>query len=253
MIDIHTHVLPGIDDGSDSMDTTLGMLDMSARSGVKVLVTTHHCNIPDEYDNYASEELDRLWHHVESEARRLGIGPKLCRGMEIFATEELPRLLEEKRVWTLNGTKYFLMEFDFGEDPGFCNYILKKCRDRGFRPVIAHPERYFFVQEDPAIAYEWCTSGYGLQLNKGSILGRFGRQSEETAHLLLDHGLVACVASDAHSVNLRTTHMGEARDWLIEEFGRDYARLLLEENPLRILTGKELLGYEPIPFEEFDY
>lgn len=249
MIDIHTHVLPGIDDGAGSMDEALELLDMAERSGVKALVTTPHCNIPDEFDNYVSEDLDRLWRHVEVEAKRAGIGLKLCRGMEIFATEELPKLLEEGRVWTLNGTKYFLTEFDFGEDPDFCRYILRKCRNRGFWPVIAHPERYIFLQEDPEIAFEWCTAGYGLQLNKGSLLGRFGRRSEETARLLMEHGLAACVASDAHSPDLRSTHMGEIRAFLTEEYGEEYARLLLEENPLRILTGKELLGYEPIPFD----
>lgn len=249
MIDIHTHVMPGIDDGADSMDEALEMLSVAEESGVRVLVTTPHCNIPDEFDNYASADLDRLWNRLAERAAGTGIALKICRGMEIFATDELPELLSEGRVWTMNRTKYFLTEFDFGEDPDFCRYILAKCTERGFRPIIAHPERYFFVQEDPGIAYEWCRTGYGLQLNKGSLLGRFGRDSEEAAHLLMGHGLAACVASDAHGSRLRNTDMGEIRDYLIETFGRDYARLVLEENPLRILTGKELLGYEPIPFD----
>ena len=248
MIDIHTHVLPGIDDGSSSMDESMEMLSLAEESGVKVLVTTSHCNIPNVFDNYASKDLERLWHHVEAEAKRIGIGLKLCRGMEIFATEELPDLLADGRVWTLNGTKYFLVEFDFGEDPDFCRYILGRCRDRGFRPIIAHPERYVFVQEDPELAYEWCRMGYGLQLNKGSLLGKFGPQAQIAAELLADHGLAACVASDAHSPYQRTTHMGQIREFLTEQFGEAYARLLLEENPLRILAGRDLLGLEPIPF-----
>ena len=248
MIDIHTHVLPGIDDGSSSMDESMEMLSLAEESGVKVLVTTPHCNIPDVFDNYVSEDLKRLWRRMEAEAKRIGIGLKLCRGMEIFATEELPDLLTEGRVWTLNGTKYFLVEFDFGEDPDFCRYILRRCRDRGFWPIIAHPERYIFVQEDPEIAYEWCRMGYGLQLNKGSLLGKFGPQAQIAAELLADHGLAACVASDAHSPYQRTTHMGQIREFLTEQFGEAYARLLLEENPLRILAGRDLLGLEPIPF-----
>ncbi len=249
MIDIHTHVLPGVDDGADSMDAALEMLFLAENSGVDILVTTPHCNIPEEYDNYVSPDLERLWGHLTREAERAGLRLKLCRGMEIFATEELPDLLTDGRAWTLNGTRYFLTEFDFGEDPAFCRYILDRCRNRGFRPIIAHPERYYFLQEDPEIAYEWCRQGYGLQLNKGSLLGRFGRQVQETAVALMDHGLTACVASDAHSPYLRSTHMGEIRDYLTEEYGEDYARLLLAENPARILSGKELLGYEPIPFD----
>ena len=249
MIDIHTHVLPGVDDGSPELDASLEMLYMAAESGVHTLVTTPHCNIPGEFENYVSPELDALWRQLARAADRENIPLRLCRGAEIFATEELPELLSDGLVWTLNGTKYFLTEFSFGEDPDFCSDILRQCRARGFRPIIAHPERYLFVQVEPRIAYEWCTAGYGLQVNKGSLLGRFGPAVQDTAHLLVDHGLAACVASDAHGPYERTTDMGEIRQALADTFGEPYARLLLEENPSRILAGRDLLGYEPIPIE----
>ena len=247
MIDIHTHVIPGVDDGAEDLDEALTLLAMAADSGVDTVVTTPHCNIPDEYKNYVCPELDALWRALGREMQRAGIPVRLCRGMEIFATEDMPDLLEQGKVWTLNGTAYFLTEFAFGEEPDFCFDVLRRCREKDFRPVIAHPERYLFVQDEPAIAYEWCTMGYGLQLNKGSLLGKFGRPAQLTAELLMDHGLAACVASDAHSAVQRTTHMGEIRRYLAERWGEDYARLLLEENPSRILKGRELLGYEPIP------
>lgn len=248
MIDIHTHVLPGIDDGSPDMEDSLEMLYIAAQSGVRTLVTTPHCNIPGEYENYASLELEALWRKLAWAAERESIPVKLCRGAEIFATEELPELLSDGHVWTLNGTKYFLTEFSFDEDPAYCDDILRRCRERGFHPIIAHPERYIFVQGDPSVAFDWCTAGYGLQLNKGSLLGSFGPGPRETARLLLEHGLAACVASDAHNPHQRTTHMGEIRNQLREMCGEDYAHLLLEENPSRILAGKALLGLEPIPF-----
>ena len=247
MIDIHTHVLPGVDDGSQSMEMSLDMLELAAESGVHTLVTTPHCNIPDEFENYADEAMAERWKRLEAEAARAQIPVKLCRGMEIFATDELPELLEKERVWTLNGTKYFLVEFSFEEDPAFCRDVLRRCTALGFRPVIAHPERYYFVQEEPWIAYEFCVSGYGLQVNKGSILGRFGRAPRQTAELILQHGLCACVASDAHRPDQRSTYMTELRDYLENEYGEAYMRLLLEENPSRILSDRELLGYEPIP------
>ena len=248
MIDIHSHVLPGIDDGSANMDMSLEMLAMAAESGVRTIVATPHCNIPGEFDNYLSEELEELFQELRHEIEREEIPIRLCRGMEIYATPELPALLREKRVWTLNGGPYFLMEFSFGENPDFCEEVLRECRALGYRPVIAHPERYFFLQDDPELAYEWCTAGYALQLNKGSLLGRFGPEVRDTAELLMRHGLAACVASDAHRPYERSTHMGEIRGFLDREYGEDYRRLLLEENPARILSGRELLGFEPIPF-----
>ena len=221
---------------------------MAAESGVRAIVATPHCNIPDEYDNYVSPGLSALWDRLNAAKKKAGIEIHLCKGMEIYATPELPRLLKEEKVWTLNGTKYFLLEFSFWEDPDFCRLILRKCTDLGFRPIIAHPERYHFVQEDPDLAYEWCTAGYGLQVNKGSLLGRFGSGPKNLSDALLRHGLVACVASDAHSPHQRSTHMREVQAYLLQEYGEDYARLLLRENPARILTGREMLGNKAIPF-----
>lgn len=248
MIDLHTHVLPGIDDGSQSMDMSLEMLSIAAESGVETLVTTSHCNIPDEFDNYVDEELERLWDILNEEKERARIPIRLCRGMEIYATPDLPELLEKKRVWTLNETSYFLTEFAFDEDPDFCWEVLNACEKLGYRPIIAHPERYFFVQDDPELAFEFCVAGYGLQVNKGSLLGSFGPGPQRTAERLVDHGLVACVASDAHRSHRRSTYMGEIRSYLIETYGEACMRLLLEENPARILRGENMLGYEPIPF-----
>ena len=248
MIDIHSHVLPGVDDGSADMEMSLEMLALAAESGVHTLVATPHCNIPGEFENYRSQELEELFQELQRAAEREEIPLRLCRGMEAYATPELPELLSGGQIWTLNGGRYFLVEFNFGEDPDFCDDILRECAAMGYRPVIAHPERYFFIQDDPEHAFEWCTAGYALQLNKGSVLGRFGARVQTTADRLLDHGLVACVASDAHRPYERSTHMGEIRDYLREEYGEAYMRLLLEENPARILSGRSLLGYEPISF-----
>lgn len=248
MFDLHTHVLPGVDDGSRSMDESLALLEMAADSGVDTLVATPHCNIPDTFDNYAGPEMEQIFRNLEEERKRAGIPLRLLRGMEVFATPDLPQLLGDGKVWTLNETRYFLMEFSFEEDPDFCRHVMRRCRERGFWPIIAHPERYDFIQEDPQLAFEWCIDGYGLQLNKGSLLGRFGLKAKWTAELLMRHGLAACVASDAHSPYQRSTYMAQLREFLMEEYGEAYMRLLLEENPARILSGRELLGYEPIPF-----
>ncbi len=248
MIDIHSHVLFGVDDGSQSMEESLELLAIAAESGVHTLVATPHCNIPGEYENYAGEELASRFERLDHAREQAEIPIRLCRGMEVFATPELPDLLRQNRIWTLNDSRYFLLEFSFTEDPDFCRWVLRRCRELDYFPVIAHPERYYFVQDDPDLAFDWCVEGFPLQLNKGSILGRFGPDPYNCAHRLLQHGLAACVASDAHSPRQRSTYMGEIQEYLLENFGADYCRLLLQENPARILSGRELLGYEPIPF-----
>lgn len=240
MIDIHTHILPGVDDGSRDIEESVDMLRMAESSGVRCLAATPHCNIPGMFDNYISEELTEQFLALKRVAERLKISTTVFSGMEVFATPDLPWLLKNERVFTLNGTRYFLTEFSFDEEPEFCDHILGKCRELQYQPIIAHPERYDFVQDNPRIAERWAVQGYVLQLNKGSILGRFGRIAKQTADTLIRKNLVSCVASDAHSSERRTPHMQEIKEYLKEAYGTEYARMVLLENPQRILTGKEV-------------
>ena len=101
------------------------------------------------------------------------------------------------------------------------------------------------MQEDPSVVYEWYMMGCGIQLNKGTLLKRNGHRAYEIGRSLLRHHLVSCVASDAHETAMRTTDLDEVREYLINEYNEEYAYMLLEENPSRILEGKKLVGYTP--------
>lgn len=247
MIDLHIHMIPGIDDGAQSMETALEMAYSAYQSGVSDIVVTPHF-YPGLYDNYADERLEKKWGELSERLQKERIPVVLFRGMEILGTDHLCEDLIGGRVWTLNDTKYFLVEFDFDEDPDYCSRILKKSADAGYIPVIAHPERYYFVQRDPALVYRWYMSGYGIQLNKGSILGYFGKREKETAASLLRHRIVSCVASDAHNMTDRTPSFTKLCRHLTEEYGSSYTNLLTNENPLRILKDRRLVGYDPIPY-----
>lgn len=240
MIDIHAHILPGIDDGAVDMEAALEMADMAAASGVQYIVATPHCNIPGLYKNFRDEKLIKLYLDVRKAVEKAGIPIQIVPGMEIYATKDLPELLLENKLVGLNGTKYLLIEFDFEEDPSFCRNILKKCEEIGYMPIIAHPERYYFVQRHPEIAFEWYEAGYHLQVNKGSILGKFGRIARRIAHILLEENVVCCIASDAHSSWSRTPHMGEIREYIEARYGEAYANELLDKNPRKILQGLSL-------------
>lgn len=247
MIDLHIHMIPGVDDGSQTMNTSLNMAYSAYQSGVSQIVATPHF-YPGLYDNYADESLERKWQELRERLQRERLPIKLYRGMEILGTDHLKDDLVNGRVWTLNNTKYFLVEFDFDENPQNCSRRLKDCIEAGYIPVIAHPERYYFVQKDPDLVYQWYLSGCGIQLNKGSVLGYFGRREKETADSLLRHHIVSCVASDAHNMTDRTPSFTNLCLYLQEKYGRNYVNLLTNENPLRILKGRRLVGYEPIPY-----
>lgn len=240
MIDIHTHILPGIDDGAIDMEESVEMAIMAAESGVEYIVATPHCNIPGFVENYLDDRFVEVIREFKAAVSEVDIPINILVGMEVFATPELPKLLMDNRIVTLNGGKYFLTEFAFDEDLEFCDIILDQCARVGYVPVIAHPERYSFIQENPEHVAKWIHKGYAVQINKGSIQGKFGRTARRIANILLQRRMVTCVASDAHSSYRRTPHMREIYEYLSYEYGAEYAEQLLYDNPLKILKSEEL-------------
>ena len=248
MVDIHSHILPGVDDGSRSIDESRRMLLAAAEGGTQVICATPHFDRRAGYANFASDELEGRFAALCRMAERERIPVRIARGMEVLAEDDLPELLSDGLVWTLAGTRYILAEFRIREDPAFCADVLWRTAKAGYMPVVAHPERYRFVQDRPQTAYEWCRSGFGLQINRGSITGSFGEAARVTALRLIGHGLAACIASDAHGADRRTAGMADVKRIVKEEFGADHADLLFEDNPQRMLAGRELMGLEPYPF-----
>ncbi len=250
MIDIHTHILPGLDDGAEDIYDSIEMAALAYENGTSVIVATPHCNIPGMFGNYFGDEYCQTFLKTKEIIQREVPGITLLAGMEVFATEDLPGLLTEGKVFPINRTRYVLVEFDFGEDPGFAHKVLHQMKEVRAIPVIAHAERYEFVQDDPNIVYRWKRRGYEIQVNKGSFLGRFGRGAQRTAFELLNHNLVTAVASDAHSPIQRTTCMADAYDYLEEEYTEDYLDILFEKNSRSICNGIRPVQFRRIPFEE---
>ena len=250
MIDLHAHVLYGVDDGSRNLEESLRMARMAAESGVWAMAVTPHCNLPGFYENYDSSELRGRFRELESAVREEGIPLKLYPGMEVFGRENLNELLKAHRLVPINGGRYLQIEFEFEEEPDWMNFLLETVREAGLRPLVAHPERYGAVQADPELAYRWVLQGCALQVNKGTILGRFGRREQQTAELLLEHELAACVASDAHHSAFRTPHMSETAHYLEETYGRECVQLLMIDNPARILNSEDIVLLEPRGFRK---
>lgn len=243
MIDLHSHILPELDDGSRSLGESLDMARMAVESGVTAMVATPHCT----HDR--AGEVMAQWQLLTEALREARIPLKLFPGMEVFGTWDTVRLLREGRLLTLNGSRYPLVEFDFHSTGEEETQILRAICKAGFRPVVAHPERYAWVQRDPRILNRWHRMGCLLQVNRGSLLGRFGRHAQRTAWELVDRGFAAAVASDAHSCRTRTPWMEDVQALLAREISPLCARTLLEDNPLKILKNEELLPVEPEWFE----
>ena len=245
MIDLHCHILPGVDDGAETMEDALAMARMAAESGVTHLIATPHCNLPYTRDkNYVTPELLSRFVQLRTAIQEAGIPLKLYPGCEVLCTPEVPELIRQNKLLPLGNSNYLLVEFFFDEDLYYIDDMLSAIAVAGMRPVIAHPERYDAVQNNPQIVERWFHRGYIIQLNKGSILGRLGRRAKQTADWVLRRGLAHVVASDAHSPVARTTQMTELQDYLNYHCAPEYAHILLQENPHRILNGRPILGVD---------
>lgn len=244
MIDIHSHILPGLDDGAQDIYDTLEMVSIAAESGISAMAATPHCNIPGGYKNYFNDQYVETIQMVREAVHKEGIPVNILPGVEAFGTEDLPELLRQGKIMPLNQSRYLLIEFGFDEDPDYVQHVLRRVHEIKVIPVIAHAERYEFVQEKPELVYEWRKKGYPIQINKGSFQGKFGREAAKCAYKLLDHHLVSVVASDAHSPHVRTPYMEDVYEELLEMYPNNYLEMLFDENPKRICMNEPILGFQ---------
>lgn len=240
MIDLHTHILPGIDDGSTSIEETLKMIELAVESGTKEIVATPHCNIPGLYDNYYGSWYDDVFDDTK-EIIESNFDIKVYPGMEVFLTYDIEQLIDQSNVITINQSDYMLVEFGFGENEDFALMMLEKVVNKGLIPILAHAERFRFVQRHPDIVSKLIQKGIVIQINKGSFAGHFGRKEKQTAYYLLNHHLVHFIASDAHASNIRTPYMKDIYESLKLDCSKERLEVLFEENPKRILWNEKVV------------
>ena len=234
MIDIHCHLLYGVDDGAESLAEASKMMKIAYKAGVTDIIVTPHCNVPDSYGNYWNNEMDERFSSLCSLAKEYEIPINLHKGQEIFCTKRVPVLLQSGSLIPLASSKYILTEFGFNESPIFVFERTEELLKLGYKVIIAHPERYDFVIEDTEAAEILKNMGALLQINKGSILGSFGHKIKDTANALLRMKLADIVASDAHSAARRTTDLLPAYEYVCEYYSKEYADKLITENPMKI-------------------
>ena len=238
MVDLHCHILPGVDDGASDLRESLAMLCLARDSGVAEIAATPHFpgtrqSLPHLKTIYSRFRL------LQEKARTEGIDVDLYPGAEVLCLPETPELAREGLLPTLGDSRYVLLEFPFDTPADVMDILLMEIARWEYVPVVAHPERYDAINEDPRILERWFALGYVIQLNKGSILGAFGYRVQKTAEWILAGGLAHLVASDAHSARQRTTDMERVRRKLEDLCPMDYVFILLEENPARIIRGQE--------------
>ena len=243
MIDLHTHILPGIDDGAVTMEDSLEMARMAVRSGTKVIAATSHGDFSrgsggekwktQEYLRFYGEKLSEFRKRLSEERIPL----KVCGGMELLVDENLLEFAKNGKLPALNGGSWLLTELYFDISRRTAEAYLEELMRMGWKIVLAHPERYDFVRREPECLLSFYNARIFLQVNAGSLTGQFGRQAFRTADFILRESLAGAVASDAHDPVLRTPVLEETAEYLDLHYGSGAAETLLLRNPLRILRN----------------
>lgn len=242
MIDLHTHILPGIDDGSDSIEETLRMIELAVQSGTTGIVATPHCNIPDLYDNYYGEWYDELF-DTTTKVIENHYDITVYPGMEVFLTYDIESMIDESHVITINQSRYMLVEFGFGENEDFALLMFEKILKKGLIPILAHAERFRFIQSHPDLTSKLIDKGVVIQVNKGSFAGHFGKKEQQIAYYLLNRKYIHLIASDAHGSRSRTPYIKDVYDSLRLDCSDEYLKLLFEENPRNILNDEKVIDF----------
>lgn len=242
MIDFHNHVIPGVDDGAADEAQARAALDTLHEQGVHTVVATPHVSgaLTTDARTLAPRlaELDEGWARLRAAAE--GSPVRLLRGAEVMLDTPAPDLSDERL--RLGGTKAVLVEFPFMNVPPNAPQALFELKMRGWIPVLGHPERYGNAAADLSDAAEWKRVGALLQVNAGSLLGRYGDGPKRLAWSLLGRGWVDYLSSDYHARG--RCAVAECRSMLESRGAGEQARLLMDENPRRLLDGQPPL---PVP------
>ncbi|PYY12635.1 MAG: exopolysaccharide biosynthesis protein [Acidobacteria bacterium] len=235
MVDIHSHILPGVDDGASSWGVAVEMVVAAAKDGIRHIVATPHSNAQFRYDR--SEFAGRL---LELR-KRVHTPIELSLGCDFnFSLDNVEAALHDWKQFCIGSGPYLLIEFsDFGIPPN-ADRTLRRLIRCGVIPIITHPERNPFLRSKLDVLYSMVGMGCLVQVTANSITGFWGKTARRTCLELLARGLVSAVATDAHDLTHRPPIMSAAREAIQNKFGEDIADALCSTIPCAIVEGKSI-------------
>ena len=238
MIDMHSHILPSIDDGSRNIEETVDMLQEANQAGFTTVVATSHYYL----GYYEVEEKERLKYisDVIDEIQDLASNLQIYIGSEIYVNSQMVNWLKEHKASSINGTKYVLFELPFQYQIQNLQDVIYSLLSHKYVPIIAHPERYEYVQKDPNILLNYIDLGVLFQSNYGSVIGQYGKAAKKTVTKLLENNFVHFLGSDAHRHKSIYTKIPNA----LEELGKIISNEKINEitniNPKLVLENKNI-------------
>lgn len=237
--DIHTHILPMVDDGAASIREALAIIEEESEQGVGGIMLTPHFR--EKIFETDIEVICRRYEELLDAASELYPEMDLRLGCELHVLSDMEGILEGRKYSTLNNSDYILLEFS-GADTA--DYIREKTREvirLGYRPILAHIERYPALTKNMILIEMLREFGAAMQINADSVLGENSSQEKKFCHKLLKREMADFVASDVHNMTTRRSNIGRAADLIEEKYGRDYAERLFIKNPSELFAKKRIV------------
>lgn len=242
MIDIHSHILPGIDDGAQTIDDAINMAKLAVEEGItKIIATPHHNN--GKYTNKKvdiEERVSKLNHILQKDNIPLEVLP----GQETRIYGELIEDIDKGDILPLNHTNYLFIELPSGHIPRYTEQLLFDIQLKGLTPIIVHPERNAGVMENPNKLLNLVKKGALTQVTAGSITGYFGKKIKNLSMQLIESNLTHFISSDAHNITSRSFHIRESISEVNKEFGAQ-AVYYFQENAEFLVSGQMIYKQEP--------
>lgn len=235
MVDLHCHILPGLDDGPKAMEDSLAMAESAIADGITHVVATPHANSSHFFDY---PKIRALQKELQSQ---LGNRLTLATGCDFHVSpENVEALQADAAPFCINQNDYLLVEFNEVAIPPAMDHKLHEIQLAGLRPVITHPERNSILRLQPERLTKWIRMGCYGQITGGSLTGRFGPLAQKDALRWIGAGLIHFIASDAHNLTSRPLRLSPAYDVVMTQFGEKTARALFRDNPLAAFEGRAL-------------
>jgi protein-tyrosine phosphatase len=245
MIDLHSHILPGVDDGPRDLQGSLEMARVAVEDGItRLAATPHNADWRDGGRRaWVEERVEELQNALDAQGIPLSVVP----GVEAYIAPDLVQHLKDERAFTLNGSRYLLIELPMHSWPLYTEQVFFEVQVQGLVPILAHAARYAPVQEDPNRVFGLVERGALVQLTAGSLTGQFGRRTRDTARRLLEHNLAHLIASDSHSARSRPPRLSPGVEAATRIIGPERARAMVTTVPAAILEDDALTIEPPKP------
>ncbi len=244
MIDLHAHILPGLDDGPKDIEESLAMCEKAAADGIRAIVATPHTG-NGVYENHRDRIMSSL-SALREKVEKAGIPIVLFAGADVHANVAILDMIADGRAMTVNdnGSHVMIEMPDQVVPPRFEEWLFS-LRLKGIVPILTHPERNMVIASDQDFLAWLVAMGVLVQVTAMSITGHFGRAIEKISREMLEKGLVHVIATDAHSIETRPPVLSSARDVAALILGEEEARRLVEANPRSILEGRPIDTPQP--------